>query len=272
MIDVHCHLNLHAFDKDYEEVAKRAFDSGVTKIINVGTSIPSSRKAVELAKKFPNMYAIVGAHPHHADKADIEFEGEIQKNWLEELEKIAKDEKVVGIGETGLDYHSYKSNGIVDKKVQEEAFIQQIKLAHKLKLPLQVHNRHAGEDIIKILLNHKSYLLNPPGMFHCMSGDLDLLKKVLDLGFYVGFDGNITYPGIAHGETTELPELVKHTPIERIVAETDAPFLTPVPHRGSRNEPSHVIIVGRFIAQLKGIPFESVVEQTSKNAATVFKL
>lgn len=272
MIDVHCHLNLHAFDNDWEDVAKRAFKSGVTKIINVGTSIPSSRRAVELAQKFDNMYAIVGVHPHHADKADIEFEGEIQSDWLSELEKLASSPKVVGIGEIGLDYHSYKSNGVVDKKVQEEAFVAQIELAHKLKLPLQIHNRHAGSDIIQILLNHKSYLLNPPGMFHCMSGDLEFLKSVLGLGFYVGFDGNITYKGIAPGETVELSKLVEQTPIDRIVVETDAPFLTPLPYRGSRNEPAHVIIAGRFIAQLKGIPFQEVARITSENATAIFNL
>ncbi len=272
MVDVHCHLNLHAFDKDFDEVAKRAFESGVTKIINVGTSIPSSRRAVELAHKYDNMYAIVGVHPHHADKADREFEGEIQSDWLEKLEELAREKKVVGIGEIGLDYYSYKSNGIVDKKVQEEAFLSQIKLANKLKLPLQIHNRHAGADIIEILKHHKADLLEVPGMFHCMSGDLNILEEVLSLGFYVGFDGNITYKGIAKGETVELSELVKHTPIERIVTETDSPFLTPVPKRGSRNEPAHVIIVGKFIAQLKNLPFEAVEEQTTVNAKKIFNL
>lgn len=272
MVDVHCHLNLHAFDNDWEEAAARAFKAGVTRIINVGTSIPSSRKAVELAQKFPYMYAIVGIHPHHADKADTEFEGELQTDWLSALEKLAKDKKVVGIGEIGLDYHSYKSNGIVDKKLQVDAFEKQIELAYKLKLPLQIHNRLAGDDIIKILLNYKSYLLNPPGMFHCMSGDLKFLKQVLELGFYVGFDGNITYKGIAPGETTELSELVENTPIERIVVETDSPFLTPVPYRGSRNEPAHAIIVGKFIASIKGIPFDAVEEKTTENANKIFNL
>ena len=108
MVDTHCHLNFHSFDKDYEEVAKRAFDAGVRIIVNTGTSIPSSRRAVELAHKYENMYAIIGVHPHHADKADVEFEGEIQKDWLDNLKDIAQDEKVIGIGETGLDYHTYK--------------------------------------------------------------------------------------------------------------------------------------------------------------------
>jgi len=276
MVDVHCHLNFHSFEKDLDEVVKRAFDAGVTKIINVGTSIPSSIKAIELAHKFNSpageMYAIIGVHPHHADKADREFEGEIQTDWLEKLTKLTSEDNVVGIGEIGLDYHAYKSNGIVDKRIQEDAFRKQIELSIERKLPLQIHNRLAGEDIVKILMNYKNSFQNPPGMFHCMSGDISFLKKVLDLGFYVGFDGNITYKGIAKGETIELSELVKYAPLNRIVTETDSPFLTPQPYRGSRNEPSHVIIVAKFIAKLKGISFEKVSQQTTENAEAVFKL
>lgn len=264
MIDVHCHLNFHAFDKDCDEVIKKAFEAGVTKIINVGTRIDSSEKAVELAKDRENLYAIVGIHPHHVDK--------IEDGWVEQLELLAKDAKVVGIGECGLDYYSYKSNAIVDPKLQKDVFIKQIELAYKLKLPLQIHNRQAGDDIIDILINHKSYLINPLGMFHCMSGDLDFLKKVLNLGFYIGFDGNITYKGIAVGETTRLKDLVKYAPLDRIVVETDSPFLTPEPHRGSKNMPEYVIIVGKYIADLKGIPFDKVDEETTKNANQIFKL
>lgn len=264
MIDVHCHLNFHAFEKDCDEVIRRASEAGVIKIINVGTKIDSSEKAIELAKEYENLYAIVGVHPHHADK--------IEKDWEIELEKLAKDPKVVAIGECGMDYYSYKSNDIVDPNLQKEVFIKQIELAHKLKLPLQIHNRHAGKDIIEILMNHKSQLLNPPGMFHCVSGDIDFLKEVLDLGFYIGFDGNITYKGKAFGETTELKDLVRYAPLDRIVTETDSPFLTPKPYRGTRNMPEYVIIVGKFLAEIKGVSFEEIKEQTTKNANTVFKL
>lgn len=272
MIDVHCHLNLHAFDEDFDAVAKSAFDSGVKTIINTGTSIPSNRRAVELAQKYENMYAIVGVHPHHADKADQEFEGELQDNWLEKLEELVQNPKVIGVGEVGLDYHTYKSNGIVDKNIQVDAFVKQIKLAHKYNLPLQIHNRLAGMDIIDILKEHKNELKQTPGMFHCMSGDLNFLKEVLDLGFYVGFDGNITYKGIAPGETVELSELVKNTPTDRIVTETDSPFLTPIPFRGSRNEPKRVIIVGEFIAKLKGISYEDFQTQSYENARKIFNI
>jgi TatD DNase family protein len=270
MIDVHCHLNLHAFDEDFDEVAKRAFESGVKVIVNTGTSIPSSRKAVELAHQYENMYAIVGVHPHHADKTDIEFEGEISENWLEDIEKIARDPKVIGVGEIGLDYYSYKSNGVVDKKIQREAFIAQIQLAHKLGLPLQIHNRHAGEDVVAVLKEYKHLLRDVPGMFHCFASTKEVLKEILDMGFYVGFDGNITYKGLAPGESTSLSELARLTPINRILIETDSPFLTPVPLRGERNEPKNVIIIGEFIAQLKNIPYSSVEQAIYSNFEAVF--
>ena len=130
MVDVHCHLNFHSFEKDYDQVIKNAFAAGVTKIINVGTKIDSSEKAIDLAQKYKNLYAIVGVHPHHADK--------LESDWLIKLEQLAKKPKVVGIGEIGMDFFSYKSNAIVNPILQRRIFIQQIELAHKLKLPLQI--------------------------------------------------------------------------------------------------------------------------------------
>lgn len=264
MVDVHCHLNFHSFEKDYDAVIKSAFEAGVTKIINVGTQIDSSEKAVELAQKYPNLYAIVGVHPHHADK--------LETNWIRQLEILAKKPKVVAIGEIGMDYFSYKSNAIVDPELQKEVFIKQIELAHKLKLPLQIHNRQAGKDILDILTNHKSLLLNPPGMFHCFAGSIEILKSALQMGFYIGFDGNITYSGLAPGEDTDLKNLVKYTPIDRIVVETDSPFLTPIPKRGSRNKPEYVIITAKFIAKIKAISFEELEASSTANAIKLFNL
>jgi len=264
MIDVHCHLQFEAFEKDYDAVIKDAFSNGLTKIINVGTRIESSQKAVEFAGKYENLFAIIGVHPHHADKRDL------SSDWLEQLETLAEHPKVLAIGEIGLDYYSYQSNGIVNPALQKKIFIKQIQLAHKLKLPLQIHNRHAGEDIIEILKQNKHLLLNTPGMFHCFAGDTNTLNSALQMGFYIGFDGNITYKGLAPGETVSLSELAKLTPVDRIVIETDSPYLTPIPFRGKRNEPKHAIITARFIADLKGISFEQIVEQTDKNVYNIF--
>lgn len=264
MIDVHCHLNFHAFKDDYDAVIKRAKKAGVQTIINVGTQVSSSQTAVDLAHTYDNCFAIVGIHPHHADKPE--------EGWENELIKLGKQPKVVAIGEIGLDYYYYKSNGISDPALQKDLFIRQIEIAQKLNLPLQIHNRQAGEDVVEILKQNRSKLQTIPGMFHCFAGSVEVLKDALDLGFYIGFDGNITYEGIAKGETTDLKELAKYTPLERIVTETDSPYLTPEPHRGSRNEPSHVIIVGQFLAKLKGVSFEEFDRQTTNNAKAVFDL
>lgn len=270
MIDVHCHLNFHVYDADYDQVIKDAFKAGVTKIINVGTKLDSSQKAIELAKKYDKLFAIVGIHPHHADK--IEPTPRSGQEWIDELGKLAKTPKVVAIGETGLDYYRYKSNDIVSPMLQKEVFIKQIELSKKLRLPLQIHNRLAGKEVIEIIEHFKNDLLDPPGMFHSMSGNIDLLKKVLDLGFFVGFDGNISYKGIPPSEDTSLPDLVRFTPLDRILTETDSPFLTPQPYRGSRNLPSYVILVGKFIAKIKKVPEKLVAKKTTENADFLFKL
>jgi TatD DNase family protein len=286
MIDVHCHLQFKAFENDYDAVIKTAFDEGLTAIINTGTQLSSSRKAVEFAENYENLYAIVGVHPHHADK--IQTNPEVVEHtegkqetappeqvpsdyWLKELEKLTHHPKVLGIGEIGLDYYSYKSNGIVDPAQQKKIFIQQVELAHAAKLPLQIHNRLAGEDVITILKDHKHLLQSTPGMFHCFAGTKEVLREALNLGFFIGFDGNSTYKGIAPGETIELAELARLTPIDRIVIETDAPYLTPMPYRGKRNEPRYAILTARFIAELKQVHFEELVEQTDKNVYTLFR-
>lgn len=272
MVDVHCHLNLHKFDEDYDEVIKDAFKNGVATIINTGTSIPSSRKAVEIAEKYEDIYAIVGIHPHHADKTDIEFEGELHDDWLSELESLARKPKVIGIGEIGMDYFSYKSNGIVEKKLQEDAFRKQIELSVKLGLPLQIHNRLAWDDTLNILLDYKKELREVPGMFHCYSGSIDFTRKVLEAGFYLGFDGNITYKGLPPREDTALIELVKYAPIDRILTETDSPFLTPEPLRGTRNTPSNIPLIVEFIAKAKGISYNKLELQIEDNLKKVFSI
>jgi len=262
MIDVHCHLNFHAYKDDVDSVIKDAFAKGVTKIINVGTKVDSSQEAVKLADAYENLYAIVGIHPHHADKHE--------EDWIAQLDRIIPHPKVLAIGEIGLDFYEYKSNGIVDKKLQREIFEAQILLASKHKLPLQIHNRHAGEDVIKILKENKHLLQKIPGMFHCFAGTKEVLRDALNLGFYIGFDGNITYPGLAPGETSDLRDLARAAPLDRLVIETDAPFLTPIPHRGKRNVPSYVIITAEYIAKLKNVSFEELVVQTDKNVYTLF--
>ncbi len=266
MVDSHCHLNFHSFENDFDEVIKNAEKAGVTKIINAGTQVSSSKWAVDLAQKYENLYAVVAIHPHHADK--------VETNWLQELENLAQNPKVVGIGECGLDYYEYKSNGIVDPKIQKAIFESQIELAHKLKLPLQVHSRDekARKEIIEILTHHKNLLQSVPGMFHCIAGSKETLAKILDLGFYVGFDGNITYEGLPPQEPIVIKELLPYIPLERMVIETDSPYLTPLPYKGQRNEPKYAIITARFIAKYMHTTLEKVIEVTDKNVYTIFSL
>ncbi len=264
MIDIHCHLNFHSYENDTPEVIKNAFAAGVRAIVNVGTKLDSSKQAVELAHQYDNLWAIVGVHPHHADKV------ELGEDWIKELEILATDEKVIGIGEIGMDYYSYQSNGIVESSLQKEVFEAQIELAHRQKLPLQIHHRQVGQELIDILLHHKNLLLPIPGMFHCFAGSKEFLKQALDLGFFIGFDGNVTYKGIPKGETVSLRELAEYTPLDRIVTETDSPYLTPEPFRGQRNESKHVILVGEFLADLKGVTNAEMSEITVKNVLTAF--
>ncbi len=282
MIDAHCHLQFKAFEQDYDTVIQDAFASGITEIITTATQISSSITAIELAEKYAHIYAVIGVHPHHADKIalhpDIVERGEIPHpdtqtqgiSWLETLEKLCDHPKVIGIGEIGMDYYAYKSNGIVDPNRQREVFETQLELAYQKKLPLQIHNRHAGKDLIEILKGHRHHLLPNPGMFHCFAGDFEMHKAALDMGFSIGFDGNTTYKGLAPGETVELKEIVKATPIDRIVIETDAPYLTPIPYRGKRNEPKYAYTTAQYIADIKNVSIEKLVEQTDKNVYTIF--
>lgn len=272
MLDAHCHMQFHKFDADADTVIRDAVSKGVTTIVNTGTSIDSSYKAVDFAQKYDGLYAIVGIHPHHADKTDAEFEGIPPEDWLEKLEYLAQQPKVIGIGEVGMDFWNYRTNGIVPVDLQEDAFRKQIELSIKLGLPLQIHTRLAWNETLNILSDYKSKLRERPGMFHCFSGDIEFAKKVLDMGFMVGFDGNITYGGVPPGETTALTDLVRFVPEDMILTETDSPFLSPLPLRGQRNTPGNIPLILEFIANLKGISYNTLEAQIERNFRAVFNV
>ena len=264
-IDTHCHLNFAAFNDEWQKVADDCVKAGVEKMIVVGADLETSQKAVEICQKHPALFASVGIHPHHAPE---EFD-------IKKLKKLAQSHKVVAIGETGMDYHVYEKSKYPDKIITQEMknrqktiFGQQIQLAKELKLPLIIHNREAGKETLDVL-NHfcKDDGIIPTGVFHCISGSRKLLQKVLALGFFIGVDANISY-------SQEVQTLVSDAPLDRILLETDSPYLMPAPHRagcGVKNTPQSVTIVAQSIAKIKNLSESDVAKQTTDNAQRLFK-
>lgn len=266
MIDTHCHLNFKSYKKDYKEVYERAIAGGVEKMVVVGASLHSSKRAVELAQELEGCYATIGIHPHH-QKELKQFGNEELKKQLREL---IQSKKVIAVGETGLDYYTYKNYPLVTQEEKEEQKVLltlHLELAKEFNLPVIFHCREAMTDMLGFLVRwfEPSNFLR--GVFHCFGGNSYDLKKVLDLGFYVGFDGNITYK-----DNEALRKLVLETPLDRLLLETDAPFLTPEPHRGTRNEPAYTALIAQEVARAKGIPIEEVARQTTDNTVALFMI
>ncbi len=259
------------FDNDRDEVIKRSLDAGVW-MINAGADNETSIKGVELANKYnEGVYATVGLHPTEEARSD-ERRANGNTGWnYEFFKKLAQDKKVVAIGECGLDYYTRNNaeqkqalNG-AEKERQKDLFVKHILLAKEVKKPLVIHCREAFEDLIEILeLNVKSKMLNDlPGVLHFFTGNLNDAQMLLKLGFYFTFGGLITF-------SRDFDEIIKFIPLDRIMVETDAPYVAPVPFRGKRNEPAYVIEVAKKLAEIKGISFEEVCKQTTENARKVF--
>jgi len=260
LIDTHCHLNFKTFEGKVGLAIKRARRAGVEKTIVPGARLDTSKKAVELAQKYKEIYAAVGIHPIHAGK--LKFKTSKAKN---ELKKLAENKKVVSIGECGLDYFRIKNNELRTKVKQRLLFEIQIELAKELGLPLIIHNRNASDDLISVL---KPYATRHKlqAVFHCFSGSFTLLAWALEHNFYVGIDGNVTY-------SKHVKKIVKQTPLKNLLVETDSPYLTPEPIRSTKkfpNEPKNVKIVAEKIAEIKGDSFLKVAKQTTKNAEELF--
>lgn len=254
LIDTHAHLDFEDFDQDRDEVLQRAFDGGVEKIIAIGCNLERSQAAVDLAEKYDNVYASVGIHPD--DIAELD-----NPDTMERLHKLAQRDKVVAIGEIGLEYYQVEDEKI--KQNQIKRFREQLSLAKELDLPIVFHCRDAYEEMIDILRADGFH----PGVVHCFSGTQEIAKQLVDLGYYISFTGIITFKNAAD----TLP-IVKEVPLERIMVETDCPYLAPEPNRGKRNEPAYVRQVAEKIATTKGIGFDKVAEITSKNAINLFNL
>jgi len=248
LIDTHAHL---VSLEDYRESIKKARKNGVSKIISMSTDLPSCSSTVNIANEYDFVYAACGIHPHAAST----YSGEV----LTEIENISQNDNVVAVGETGLDYHYMNS----PRDVQIESFEAQIELAHKLELPFVVHVREADDDMISIL--RSSDLNDRPGVIHCFSGDYDIAKKYLDLGFFISFSGIVTF-----NRAEEVREAARNVPFDRILVETDSPYLAPVPVRGKTNEPANVRYVADMVAKVRKVDMETLEEQLEKNTRHLF--
>ncbi|WP_291943166.1 TatD family hydrolase [Cetobacterium sp.] len=249
LVDTHCHLDNEKFDEDRLEVIERIKEN-LEFCVNIGYDLASSKKSLELAKEYDFIYAVIGVHP-----IDIaEYSEEVEK----ELEILGKNPKVVAIGEIGLDYHWMTE----PKDVQQERFKRQLELAERLNKPVVIHTRDAMEDTVNILKEYP----NITGVIHCYPGSLETAKQLVDR-FYLGIGGTLTFKN-----SKKAVEVVKDIPLDRIVIETDCPYLTPEPFRGKRNEPIYVEYVAKKIAEIKEISVEDVTKVTTENAKKLYRI
>ncbi len=252
MIDTHSHLDSTHYDSDRIEVIKRAFESGLEYIIIPAVQPEGFDNLMKIIEIDPRLYCAIGVHPHNANAVD--------KYLLKRIDELAKEKKVVAIGEIGLDYYY----DYATPETQKVVFNQQLQIAKENKLPVIVHNRESDDDLIDILSSQQDGNLN--AVLHCFSSTESVLNKALDLGFHISFTGNITF------KKSNLTEIVKKTPLDRLMLETDSPYMTPAPHRGARNVPNNVKFVAEKIAEIKEISIDEVINMTTKTAKKFFGL
>lgn len=249
MIDTHAHINTVEFDDKINLIIDNAKKANLKNIFAVGMDYETSLKAINLSKQFEMVYATVGIHPSYVNDSDHN-----------KLNDLYNNEKVVAVGEIGLDYYWTSDN----KELQEKVFEEQIQKAIKLNLPIIIHTRNSFIESYKIV---KKYQGQVTGVFHCFTGTVEEAKMILDLGFYLGVDGPVTFKNAAN-----IKDIVKFTPLSKLLIETDSPYLAPTPYRGKKNEPSYLPFIAKEIALIKNVSFEEVVEQTTNNAIKLFKL
>lgn len=254
--DNHSHLNDEKFDNDRSEIVNEIYEDGTTNFITAGYNVESSKKAIEIASKYDFIYATAGISPNDIPQSE-------EKLWkqLKEIKQLAKsNKKILAIGEIGLDYYWNEEN----KELQKLAFIEQIKIANELNLPIVIHTREAVMDTILIL---KEYQVENKGVFHCCPQNRELIKEGLKLGFYISFAGPITFKSSKNAE-----EMIKLVPNNRILIETDSPYLAPEPVRGTRNIPSNVKYIAKKIADVKELSLEDIEKITLENTKKVYKI
>ncbi|ATW26467.1 TatD family hydrolase [Candidatus Formimonas warabiya] len=253
LFDTHAHLNDEQFAGDVPETIERAKEAGVTRIAVVGYDLASSIESIKIAKRYGSVYAVIGVHPHDAATLD--------GDTLTKLRVYAREPEVVAIGEIGLDYY----RNLSPRQIQVDAFRTQIHLAKELKKPIVIHDRDAHEDTVNMLRSEQAG--ENGGILHCFSGSWEMARQCMSLGFHISIAGPVTYHN-----ANKLLEIAKLVPLDRLLVETDCPYLAPHPFRGKRNEPARVRLVGEKIAELRRISLEQLAEATTKNALTVFEI
>ena len=256
--DSHSHYNDEKFDEDREKLIEETYNSGITKFICAGYDIESSRKAIELSKKYEFIYSICGISPNDIPQSDEKLWKSIDE--ISEIVKKSNNKKIVAIGEIGLDYYWNKEN----KELQKQAFCKQIKLANSIQLPIVIHSRDASIDTIQVL---KENPVDKKGIFHCCQLNHELVRQALELGFYISFAGPITFKNSKNAK-----DIVNQVPIEKILIETDSPYLSPEPNRGKRNDSRNVKFVAQKIAEFKNLSIEEVAKITYDNAMRIFQI
>lgn len=250
LIDSHSHIEMKAFDGDRDQVVARAKDVGVDYIIAVGISLEDCKRVVSITKQYKTVYGVIGIHPHHAK--------DIDNKTYDSLRQMVHNDKIVAYGEIGLDFF----RNLSPRNTQIKRFGEQLELASEVGLPVVIHDREAHAQTMNILEQWKG---DKRGIIHCFSGDYGMARKCLDMGFYISIPGTITFKN-----SHQLRDVVKKVPMNRLLVETDAPFLTPQQKRGGRNEPAYVMYTALRIAEIKGVPVEEVEEITYKNTLDVF--
>jgi TatD DNase family protein len=250
LIDTHCHLFYDDLKNDLDTVLNRANELGVNRFICVGTNMEDSRECLGLAETYENIYASVGVHPHDAKDAP--------EDYLDQIADLITFPKMIALGEIGLDYF----RNISEPDIQQNVFREQLALAQRLQKPVIFHNRDADADVLKIL----SEFPDVTGVAHCFSSDLKTAKTFIDLGFYISFSGNLTY------KNSHLPDVAKELPLEKLLVETDSPYLSPVPYRGKPNEPGRTRFVAEKLAEIHGVTLQIIAEKTTTNAESLFSL
>jgi TatD DNase family protein len=250
LADSHAHLEMKDFDRDRAEVIRRAKDAGVDLIITVGTTLDDCNKAVTIANEYESVYAAIGIHPHEVK--------DIDERTYDSLKKLAKMDKVVAFGEIGLDFF----RNLSPRETQIRRFGEQLEVAGEIGLPIIIHDREAHKETVNML---RTWKRKQKGVIHCFSGDQRMAAKCLDMGFLISIPGAITF-----GKSEKLQEVVKHIPLTSLLVETDAPYITPHPNRGKRNEPAYVVHTARKVAEIKGLSLEELASVTYQNTKDVF--